>query len=353
MITIGELQDSVQKAFPAGRPLPDRAETWRIVTEMGWLMADLPTDLGGLGLGREAAATISFELGHVLSSAPLIPAVLALQAIVVAPDLADRQGWCTRICGGEYVPLNLLPGTIRHRDDGRLSGRIAGVLEADMASHVLAGAAEFYALIPLDAPGVQVIERAVWDRSRQLFDVVLEGTELDPAFILARGEAANKLHDLLSPGAQLLLAADALGGASASLAMTIEYLKTRIQFKRPLAMFQALKHRCADLKAGIVSAEALLWSRALDPDATPTDFGALKAHACSLYATVVEEAIQLHGGIGLTEEHPCHLFMKRAMLNVQLCGDTDHWQEVAGRAALAAVSSTPPTHSIGLHQHGR
>ena len=103
-------------------------------------------------------------------------------------------------------------------------------------------------------------------------------------------------------------------------------------------MFQALKHRCADLKIQIGAAEALMWSRPRDGNASLTDFGALKAHAADVYRAVVEEAIQLHGGIGLTEEHQCHLFMKRAMLNLQLCGSVDHWREAAGRQALARLA---------------
>lgn len=66
--------------------------------------------------------------------------------------------------------------------------------------------------------------------------------------------------------------------------------------------------------------------------------GALKALACTVYRLVAEEAIQLHGGIGLTMEHPCHLFLKRAMLNGALGGDADHWDEQTGRAALAAAA---------------
>jgi alkylation response protein AidB-like acyl-CoA dehydrogenase len=120
--------------------------------------------------------------------------------------------------------------------------------------------------------------------------------------------------------------------------MSVEYLKTRKQFDRPLAMFQALKHRCADLKVLVAGAEALLWSRAVDAEASVTDLGALKALASDVYRMVAEEAIQLHGGIGLTEEHDCHLFMKRAMLNLQLGGSADAWREKAGRQALAAFA---------------
>ncbi|HEX7874124.1 MAG TPA: acyl-CoA dehydrogenase family protein, partial [Sphingobium sp.] len=108
-----------------------------------------------------------------------------------------------------------------------------------------------------------------------------------------------------------------------------------------LAMFQALKHRCADLKTIISAAEALLWTHAADghtaPLTQPVKAGALKAHAARVYHIVAEEAVQLHGGIGLTEEHQCHLFLKRATLNESLGGSADQWNEAAGRQIAAAL----------------
>ncbi len=336
MIELSELRDSVQKAFPANKLSPPRDEAWKLAAEMGWLMISLSEGQGGLGLGREAATAIHFELGRVLSCAPLIPALLGLEAIAASETLTDRDGWIARICGGEYVPLNMLPGTVS--GDGQLNGRLSGFFEADMASHVLAGMPGRYVLIPLGAPGVTLRERPIWDKSRRLFDVELSGFAPDPSLVVAEGEAAKLLHDRISPLAQLAIAGDSLGGATACLDMTVENLKTRRQFDRPLAMFQALKHRCANLKTQIGAAEALLWSRAADATASTTDLGAAKALASDVFRMVAEEAIQLHGGIGLTDEHSCHLFLKRAMLNLQLCGSLDHWREAAGRQALAGFA---------------
>ncbi len=334
MIELYELRDAAQKAFPAGTLASPRDAAWQHAAEQGWLMIALPEKQGGLGLGRDAAVAIHFELGRVLATAPLIPALLALEGIAGSDSLADRDGWIERICGGTYVPLNLLPGAV-DLAGGALTGRLSGFFEADMAGHVLAGMAGRYLLIPTDAPGVALNERAVWDESRRLFDLELAGYVPDPALLVAEGDAANALHDRISPLAQIAIAADSLGGASACLEMTVEYLKTRRQFDRPLAMFQALKHRCADLKTEIAAAEALLLQRAGESAASIADLGVTKALASDVYARVAEEAIQLHGGIGLTEEHQCHLFMKRAMLNLQLSGSGDHWREAAGRQAMA------------------
>ncbi len=333
-IDLIELRDAAQKAFPAQQLTPARDASWQIIIEMGWLMVDLPEDLSGLGLGPAATAAMQFELGRTLPSAPLAPAILGLQAIATSSRLVNKAEWIERICGGDYVPLNMLPARIEVGQDGSLTGRISGVFEADMAAHVLAHMPDGYRLIPLSASGVQVIERPLWDVSRRLFDIELHRFVPDPAMIVAEGTDAEALHERLSCAAQLAVAADSLGAAHAIFELTVDYLKVRKQFDRPLALFQALKHRVADLKVRLTAAEALLWSRA-GPSASLIERGALRAHCTQVFVDVAEEAIQLHGGIGLTDEHPCHLFFKRAMLNHMLCGGTDHWEAEAGRQLLA------------------
>ena len=336
MIDLSELRDSAAKAFPAGSILPDRQQSWQLAAEMGWLLVDLPEELGGLGLGREAAGAIVQELGKVLCTAPLIPALLALRGIASAPDFEGKSEWIERICGGEYVPLNMLPADV-NVEGGVINGQVHGLFDADMASHVLVGGAGAYRLVPLGAKGVTLVPRPLWDESRKVFDLHLTGVPLEAMTLVAEGDVANALHDEIARTAHVLVAADSLGGAAAALDLTVEYLKVRKQFDRPLAMFQALKHRCADLKIALTVSEALFGARAHAAATSPVvDLGAMKAHATDTYRYITEEAIQLHGGIGLTQEYPVHHYMKRAMLNLQLCGSLDHWREAAGRAALAA-----------------
>jgi alkylation response protein AidB-like acyl-CoA dehydrogenase len=338
LIELNELQDAAQKAFPTGAVMPSRDESWALAAEMGWLMIRLPEELGGLGLGREASTMIHFEMGRVLSTAPLIPAELGLHAILGSETLEGRDEWLERIAGGEYVPLHMLP-TKLESSDGTISGTVSGVFDGDMAVAVIAYLPTGYTIVPTDAAGVSLVEKPIWDRSRRVFDLVLDNFKPDPALVLAGPDTAGALHDLIAPEAHLALAADSLGGANAAFDMSVEYMKMRKQFDRPIAMFQALKHRAADCKIRIVPAEALLWSRAADPEVTSTQMGALKTYAAEVYAGVTEEAIQFYGGIGLTEEHQIHLFMKRAMLNLQLSGRPDLWKERQGRAAMAGLAA--------------
>jgi alkylation response protein AidB-like acyl-CoA dehydrogenase len=137
------------------------------------------------------------------------------------------------------------------------------------------------------------------------------------------------------------LAAGAVGGAEALLAMTVEYLKTRRQFGRPLALFQALQHRCADLAVQVAAAEALLsdsLARLVDAD-SGVDAELLgkgvKQLACATQYRVAEEAVQLHGGIAMTAAHSCHLFLKRALLDEHLGQRRDRYELDVAAALLA------------------
>ena len=334
MIERSELHDAAQKAFPRDALKPDRDASWKLAAEMGWLMLPLPEDAGGLGLGRDAAAAIHFELGRVLASAPLIPAMATVQALGASDALADKDGWIERATTGEFITTSLLPGagSVFGGGDEALPAAIAGVPDADLASHLLVLGGDKLVLAPL--AGATLAERPLWDESRRLFNVTLGDAA---PVVLAEGEQARALAEQIQVELLVALAAESLGGAAAILELTIDYLKTRKQYDRPLAMFQALKHRSADLRIQLGAAEALLWSEAVKPAVTLAQAGALKAHAAEVYRHVCEEAMQLHGGVSLTDELYCHLFMKRANLNVQLGGDADRWTEARGREVLAAA----------------
>jgi alkylation response protein AidB-like acyl-CoA dehydrogenase len=315
-----ELRDATRKAFSAGGLAPDAEASWNTVAEMGALMMAVPEDLGGLGLGREATGVIHTELGRTLAPGPAIAQMLAIEALCAADGLAERQDLLDRAMAGEMMTASLASVDAW--------GSLTCVPDADRASHVLVIQDDRIALVPLD--GAEITARETWDKTRRLFDVRPTGDGL----VLAEGDAATALAQRLEAQLLFALAGDSLGGADAILELTIEYLGTRRQFDRPLALFQALKHRVADMKTWLSAAEALFWNRATDTDAGVAELGALKAHATSVYRAIAEDAVQLHGGIGLTMEHHCHLFLKRATLNGVLGGDVDHWEEQAGRQAL-------------------
>lgn len=316
-MTRSELQDAARQAFGEGGLAPDAGRSWASIAEMGWLMMTVPEAQGGLDLGRDAAGVIHTELGRALVPGPMIAQMLVISALSAADDFPERDDLLTRAMAGEVMTASLARGE-----------KLDCVPDADGASHVLVVSPSRVALVPLD--GATINARDTWDKTRRLFDVAPVGE----GFTLARGDAAIALSDRMDAQLLFAISGDSLGGAAAILELTIDYLKLRHQFGRPLALFQALKHRVADMKTWLSAAEALFWARAVDPAATLVEIGALKAHACDVYRAIAEDAIQLHGGIGLTMEYHCHLFLKRATLNAVLGGDGDHWDERAGRMAL-------------------
>lgn len=298
-----ELQDSARKAFGEAGLAPDTQASWTKLTEMGWFMMTVPEGQGGLGMGREAMGVIHYELGRALVPGSAIAQMLVIEALAATGQNALLE----RAMGGEVMTTNL-----------------CNALDADTASHILMVRDDSIALAPVGS----FTQCVTWDETRRLFN-----TTASEQILLASGVEAAELAKRLRSQLLFMLAADSLGGAEAALNMTIEYLKTRRQFDRPIAMFQALKHRVADLKIAHRAAEALLWDRAVG-EPTLAEMGALKAHCTTAYARIAEETIQLHGGIGLTQEYPCHLFLKRAFLNCALGGDADYWEEQAGRFAM-------------------
>ena len=351
---VRELQDSARQVLAGLGLAADEAASWPRIADLGWLMISTPEEMGGLGMGLAGACALQVELGRQLATVPFLPAVLAIEALAHGV-LADKVQWLERLTAGEmYVAVPLADCALNVQRDSRgvllLTGTLLAVPSADNASHVLLSTlhGEHVGLVATAQPGVTVIERATWDTTRRLFDLQFDAVELEEHHIVASGSQAQVLAMRLGVQRDFLLAADAVGGAAALLQMTVDYLQARTQFGRPLALFQALKHRCADLKAQTEAAEALLLDSlgrqqmdSADGIACAELAGkAAKQLACAAFATVAEEALQLHGGIGMTSEHNCHLFLKRALLNEHLGRAPDSYETGIADAFLASCQPT-------------
>ncbi|MFV8817988.1 acyl-CoA dehydrogenase family protein [Haliea sp. E17] len=340
---VNELRDSARQVMEGAGLAAAEQETWPLVAELGWLMVTVPEEQGGLGMGLDAACALHLEMGRSLATVPCLSALLGIEALS-GSDSALKETHLERvITGEEFIAVALAePAVAVTRVDGdKLSGTLQAVPSADRADFILVATddGELLALVARDA--VQLTEQATWDKTRRLFDVALDGVAIDEQLVLARGGAARALLEKLAVHRDFALAADAVGGAAALLEMTVEYLKTRRQYGRPLALFQALKHRCADLKVYVEAAEALLMAN-LDLLAAGGDAVALASAAKELsagtYTMVADESLQLHGGIGMTSEHDCHLFLKRAMLDEHLGRGQGAYSALLADQLLAATA---------------
>ena len=307
----------------------DGAPLRRAIAGLGWFGVEVPEEHGGLGAGAPELVVLLEECGRALVPVPVLgPAALGVGALLSAPDHL-RDAWLPRVASGDAVVTAALGTGVTARPAGGaivLDGAADFVVDLVAADAVVVAAAAddgtaLY-LVPTHAAGMTVEERPVHDRTRRLARLVLDGLVAEPAWRLGD----DRLSGLLADRGALAVAADCLGGAERALEITLDHLRTREQFGRPLGSFQALKHRCADMFLAVTAARGAVEHAAavlLREDERAVAVSIAKACAGEAYAHVAAEGVQMHGGIGFTWEHDMHLHLKRAMLNEVLFGDGD------------------------------
>lgn len=320
---------------------------WKIIAELGWLGLTIPEERGGLGQPFSVLSTLYFDLGRALSGQPFIGAVIGLEAVShhaatgVAAELVEPG------LSGDAIIVSVTTGTgslaLKSQDGTQVvEGTIHNVLDAAHATHLLVpidGDNNAIALIALPHPGVIVSPRETWDLTRQIADVEFHHLALRDEDVILRGASADVVRARMNAHFDLALACDALGGGNAIFEETLAYMHQRHQFNRPIASFQALKHRCADLKAGLEASRALVDAACRAESELQAEWqtkaACARLYAGSVYRNVTEDCVQLHGGIGFTWEIPCHLFLKRARLSEVLGGTAEQRKDKAAPALFA------------------
>ncbi|WP_172381274.1 acyl-CoA dehydrogenase family protein [Streptomyces sp. MNP-20] len=323
---------------------PYDRELWKALTEgMGLAGLLVPEDRGGQGATHREAAVVLEELGRAVAPVPyLTSAVIATEALLAcggaAADLLAALA-SGRTVGVLAVPFATAPGgayPLARHADGVLRGEVTGVADAGAADVLLVPSDGGLCAVDTDRGGVTVTPLTSLDRTRPLATVTFDAA---PARPLAP-DAAVPVAPALRAGAGLL-ASEQLGLAEWCLAETVRHTKERHQFNRPVGSFQALKHRLAQVWLDVVNLRAAA-RNAADALATGSDEPDLATALAQAYASPVavraaEEALQLHGGIGMTWEHPVHLALKRAKADSLALGTAGrHKEALAGLVALPA-----------------
>ncbi|MET0657596.1 MAG: acyl-CoA dehydrogenase family protein [Steroidobacteraceae bacterium] len=349
---IAELRDAIRELLSAEsdsravrRALADdvsfRPRLWSKMAELGWFGIGIDAEAGGLGLGFESLAVLYEELGRHLTPIAVGQTLLAAEALKLGDNEALRTQWLPVLAAGETSATIALPqvngilSSTRGTAGLRVEGTLEHVIDASDAHLLLlpmtdGTGARVLAAVARSDIGVTVCERPCIDQTRTLSAISVLNTPVAETQILhLQPKAWNTLLD----HASLAVACDAVGGAARILEQTVEYMKTRVQFGRPIGSFQALKARAAHWKIQLEAATALT-GRAVemfavgDPEQSRWASDA-KFYACDTYAAIAGDAVQLHGGIGFTWEHDCHLFLKRAKLNQVLYGTSTQHKERA------------------------
>ncbi len=311
---LNDLQNSIRQVMADQANGSDESQCWQQLNELGWLLVGVPEEYDGLGAGLAGMSMVVREMAQRVSCAPVLPALVAVDAIVNS-SLKDKPELLSRFVSGELVSCSLTASELTYQN-GKISGSIRAVQSADVASELLVWnhSLSFLALVEVNREGVEMRSTPTWDVTRRLFDVKFDEVEVDSSRVIttSRDQIERVLGTL-----DFLVGADSIGTAEGVFAMTLEHLKVREQFSRPLAMFQALKHRCADIKTQLVAAESLLADKLASSDVLAAG-ACIKQFSTSSASWIAEDCLQLHGGVGMAAEHDCHLFLKRASLNAHL-----------------------------------
>jgi len=330
----------------------DRA-IWKKMAELGWLGILVPDQHGGLGLGLTEMAIVARGLARGLAPEPLTAtAVLSATALVAAENEALKREQLPRLVSGQVLPAlawqeeagALDPAAVRctavaFEGGYKLSGTkrfISGSGQAD-AFLVTARAGEAVVLlwVPRDTAGARLSLETLAD-GRAFGTLELKDALVPKAHVAASGAAATAALALAFDHANAIVAAELAGVMDRALEMSVEYLKTRVQFGKPIGSFQALQHSAVDLHIHREVANAVLEESLATLDLRPAAAARaaaasrVKARCADAALKITREAIQLHGGIGFTDDYDAGLYLKRAMtLAAWLGGATWHRRRYA------------------------
>lgn len=333
-------------------------DLWKQFAEMGLNGILIPEAQGGLGLGHVEAGVVLEEIGRNLSPSPFLATAVA--AVEALKGSAQAERWFPGIVAGDTVAALAIDEGPKHRDriamTAERSGngfRLTGTKQFVAHGHVAdllivaartAGSADdengvtLFA-VPRDAGGLDASPERLADASlaaRMTFD----GVEVDADAVIGEVDAGrDPLGRLLSAG-RTGAAAELLGVGGGAMDMTVSYLKERKQFGVMIGSFQALQHRAAHLysemevaRAAVLKAQQLL--DAAGTGGTNADEAVSIAKAMTGMATTlsVQEGIQMHGGIGMTDEYDIGFYMKRARVLAEMFGDIGFHADRLARAA--------------------
>jgi 3-oxochol-4-en-24-oyl-CoA dehydrogenase len=317
---------------------------WGELAELGWLGLHLPEDVGGSGYGIEELVVVIEELARGDAPGPFVPTVLASAVLAATADDDLRSRLLPGMADGSTVGAVALDGSATVVD-GSASGDAGVVLGAGLADVLLVVVGDDVAVVEVGT-GVHIDVATSLDPSRPSARVTLDGV---PATVIAG--ARRVLVDL----ARVLLSADAVGVARECTEMAAAYSKERIQFGRPIAMYQAVKHHCANMAVATELATSAVWDAARAAATGGDQLTYAAAAAATLAAPAADLCAnlntQVHGGIAITWEHDAHLYMRRATTLLHYLAATTAAEELTdvvrrGVAREKAVELPPEADAI-------
>jgi len=333
--------------------------SWQAFADLGWLGAGLSEEAGGYGGGPVENMIIMKGFGRALMREPFLPvALVALQTLAALPQSTVRDGLIAEIVAGDALTV-LAHGELAARglpdhvetmiESGRITGGKSMVIGGHLAGRLIVSArgAEGLGLYLVDpaAAGISTRHYRLLDNQHAV-DLVFDGTPvLETLAQPGGGEpaiGAGLAHGLVG------ICAEAVGAMDAAIQMTRDYITTRRQFGTTLSTFQALQHRMADMLVEMELSRSILYQGIASIERTDAErtraLAAMKAIVSSAALFVGRNAIQLHGGIGMTEEYPVgHYYRRLFVIAGQFGGESLHLKTLAGlsRSFWADTAASP------------
>jgi alkylation response protein AidB-like acyl-CoA dehydrogenase len=331
----------------------DRALWERIARELGAFGIAVPQALGGEGQGLLDLGVVVEEFGAALLPGPVIGTLaLAIPALVAAPDGALRAQLLADLISGKscaafaiaagsgrFVPAELPVSATPGPDDWSLAGIADDILDVGGADFILVpartpGGVGLFVVAASD-PGLTLEPVPAMDLTRRRANLTFSDCTGRP--IAIDGAAMQAIERAFLAGTALLCA-EQVGSAGRLFEMTVDYIKERVQFGRAIGSFQAIKHRAADLLVALEHARSLsrnaLWTLDASDEGMQLAVSQAKAQCSETAYRIAAAAIQLHGGIGFTWEHPVHLYFKRAVTSLALLGSPEQHRDIVAAEIL-------------------
>lgn len=320
---------------------------WAQMAELGWASIVLPEEYDGLDFGFMGLGAIIEETGHTLTATPLFSTVvLGASVLMLAGSDTQKQATLPSIAVGELTlalaleegnhhnPAGVALAAEKSGDNYTLNGKKTFVLDGHSADQLIvvartagvAGETDGISLFLVDANTAGITrQRTIMADSRNTANISFENVQVSAdALIGAEGQGWDALNTTLDRG-RICMAAEMFGGAEECFNRTVEYLKDRQQFGVKIGTFQALQHRASEMYIELQLSKSVVLDAlsAIDENRPGMDQMAslAKARLNDVYKLVTNEAVQMHGGIGVTDELEIGFFLKRARVAMQILGD--------------------------------
>jgi alkylation response protein AidB-like acyl-CoA dehydrogenase len=358
------LKDTARKFFAGESPIAAvrksmetetayDAALWTKLAEQGFTGIITPEEFGGMGLGKVELVLLMEEAGYALLPGPFFSTVaLAGTVIDACASPEQKKKYLGRIAGGQARSTVALveaagswdPESLKIAAAGnKLTGTKLFVTDAAAADFIVVVARDSVYAVEAKASGLRIEPMKGMDLGRKIYSVEFRNT---PAEMLGHtGGLANALDV-----ATAALCAEMVGGMQRALELTVAYAKTRKQFGKPIGIFQAVQHLCADMYLETESSRSATYYAAWALEENVPDAAAAvsvaKMYASDASRTVGNRGIQVHGGMGFTWENDLHLYYRRAKASETMLGDaTFHRERIARLVIDGAAASKSPRHS--------